>query len=143
MIKLDVSAQAVGAVRMFEGLVNRDRWIKILRSVIAVIGIKDIVGHFEREEGPEGKWAPLNPSYDKWRRKKGKTKILQFSGTLKGAFLPSNMRSDRESVTVFNPVEYAGKHDRGEDGMPQRKFMWLSDKATELVHQSFVDRLLA
>lgn len=122
-------------------------------------GIRDIVQHFDDERGPDGRWAPWTPEYKKRRyasaerratkrarakaEAKGKPvgaleKILQLTGTLRKSVLPANLRNQQErrgrtQIAIYSPVEYSGQHDEGDPkkNLPQREFMWISDKAQE------------
>lgn len=136
--KFEVKLEASRVLAMISGLGDKGLWKRALRSVVSLFTFKDVVDHFRKEQGPEGRWPALKPSYAKWKRKQGKTKMLQFTGQLRQGFLPSNIRdNDESSVVLFNPVEYAGKHDRGE-GVPQRQFMWIGRRAQDLMDKSLV-----
>lgn len=123
--------------------IELDRWvdklaanlsdvIPILHALYATIGFKNIIDHFNKEEGPDGKWkqrtrftqelyqaikdgvaepAPgiprsaYNPS----------NKILQLTGDTRKSILPANSRRlNRNSILVFATTNYSGQHDRGE-----------------------------
>lgn len=141
-VEFKITLESAGILKRIAGLGDKARWKRILRSVVAIFGHKDVIDHFEKEQGPDGKWPPLNEAYAKWKKRHGKTKKLVLSGNLRQSFLPSNIRDGGElAVAYFNPVEYGGKHDRGE-GVPERKFMWLSDNAKNLMDQALVDRIV-
>lgn len=127
---------------MLSGFGDKRKWREILRSLVAVFGFKDVIDHFDRESGPEGKWPALKPSYAKWKKRKGYTKKLVLSGHLRQNFLPANTRYDgQEAVAFFNPVEYADQHDEGKN-LPQRQFMWLSGKAMNNLERGLLDRMM-
>lgn len=114
------------------------------RSYLKLIAIKvfqDIIDHFDREEGPEGRWreiAPWHPKYKRW--KEPAAKYLQDSGNLRMGILPIEHgkqaygKADGSAIVFFNPARtkkgfpYAAAHDEGIMGQPKRTFMWLSDK---------------
>lgn len=141
----------------FERNKNRD-WSKVLQSVYATIGFKDVIDHFNKEEGPEGGWqrrkAETDYRYSKigggeWKTPAGfargafssSNKVLQLTGNLRGGILPTNSeRVSKTAIKVFNNVVYSGIHDRGgkfmawgkhSATMPKRSFMWLSNDAME------------
>lgn len=94
--------------------------IKLLQSAYATLGYKDIIQHFEDESSPWGKWKPL-----KYR----KGKPLQDTGNLRKSITPSNWRAISSSgIVVFANAPYGQTHDEGTAKIPQRKFMWISDK---------------
>jgi len=110
---------------------------KPFMDTLSAIVFSDIIDHFENEKGPNGKWKMWSRFYAERmaRTGKGGNKILQDSGRLKGAFKPSNMRRQRDGILWFNNAKtskgfpYASAHDEGGPKLPQRQFMWLSDKA--------------
>jgi phage gpG-like protein len=94
---------------------------------------KDYTDHFEREMGPNGKWKKHSKGYTAFLKRIGRdgNKILQFSGNLKQAFVIENFRKKSDSIEFFNTSPYGARHNYGLDGMPQRKFMWLSKWALD------------
>lgn len=115
-----------------------------------IFGFADIARHFENETGPGGTWPKRKDSTNKAYDIMGapyssSNKVLQLTGRLKGSLLPSagNVRRvDRLSVELYSDVEYAHRHDMGTAGMPQREFMWLSDKAQGLMLDLVMDKLV-
>lgn len=101
----------------------------------------DIIDHFSNEDGPNGKWAKWSKVYQAHMEKigKGGNQILQDTGKLRNAFTPFQFRQVSGGYLWYNLMEYSGMHDRGEKGMPQRQFMWLSDEAL----QNIADQTLA
>jgi phage gpG-like protein len=108
-----------------------------LKAAFATRGFSDVINHFDDEKGQEGRWAPLKPSTLARRRKgrgAGSGRILQDTGNLRRNFIPSNVEDKgATSIVFFNPTPYAATHDDGSSkrNIPQREFMWLSDKAVE------------
>jgi phage gpG-like protein len=118
---------------------------------------RDIIKHFEQEQGPNGKWKEWSASYRAaingevyFRRIGGKTvpfkgrdpngvrkdgMILQDTGRLRNSMMPTNSRATSQGIEWFNPAKtssgfpYAYAHDTGGPKLPQRQFMWLSKKA--------------
>lgn len=141
-VKAEVTFEASRVLAMLSGFGDKTRWLRALKSVVAVFLFKDVIDHFRKEEGPDGKWPDLNKSYAKWKQGKGKTKKLILTGNLRQNFLPTNVRSHNvNSVAFFNPVNYGGQHDRGE-GVPQRQFMWISNRAQDLMDRALVDTMV-
>lgn len=137
MAKFTVKFEAKAARSLLSKLMDPKRWKRALKALVATVGFKDVVKHFQDQRGEDGRWPKLNPSYARWKRRQGKTKMLVLSGQLRQGFLPSNITdAGRMGVALFNPVEYSGKHDRGE-GVPKRQFMWLSRSAMDLMEKGF------
>ena len=126
---------------------NGKNAVGILKAVFNTFGFKEINDHFREERGPDGKWKKRSAITQKiyadissGKRKPPRgysraafnpsNKILQLTGTLRGSMLPQNVRRlTSNSIMIFTPVKYSGKHDRGEDKMPKRTFMWMGDPA--------------
>lgn len=106
-------------------------------TALAPIVFQDVINHFEKTMGSQGRWDKWSDLYRKRQKKTGKggNKILQDSGRLRNSFMPTNWRLDKNSVMWFNPAKtktgfaYAAAHDQGWAPLPKRDFMWLSRKA--------------
>jgi len=94
-------------------------------KVIGQQGLADVLKHFRDESGPNGKWAPL---------KSRDGKILQDTGRLRGGTKAFTM-PDR--TILINNVAYGSYHQDGK-GVPQRKFLWISDKAFDLMEKTLL-----
>lgn len=83
-----------------------DRWIQL---------------NFRQEGAPAGGWEPLSKTTLSMRRNKGKgAKILQDTGALKSKWKPYyNITMAR----IRSGVDYGEKHDKGLDGLPQRRIL--------------------
>ncbi len=125
-------------------LVGTSQVRKEFAGISSVIVFKDIIEHFENEQGPQGKWVKWSEAYAMHLNKigRGGNKILQFSGRLRQSTQPQNWRSINEGVMFFNNAKtkdgfpYAQAHDQGgkEKGRPpKRSFMWLSSKAIDAI----------
>lgn len=134
--------------RFFNRLENKARdFSKILLAAVNIFGFKDIIDHFDKESGPSGAWPPrkaiTDRAYDIMGGKYSSgNKLLQLSGDLRKEFLPNlgNVRRiDRLSVEMYSTKVYAHRHDMGTGGMPQREFLWLSDKAKDLMLTMMMD----
>lgn len=105
---------------------------------ISIIGFKDVIEHFEKEQGPKGRWKKWSKLYKEHMDKigKGTNKKLQDTGRLRqSTVIPMRSGEIRKGYLVFNPAQtskgfpYAYAHDRGGPKLPKREFMWLSLKA--------------
>ena len=138
----------------------------LLKAAYTIAGHKDIVDHFEREEGPQGRWAPLKEGTQRHREGKipkrsakqiagiekrtgkkfvGGVKILQDTGRLFNSILPTNVKKvNDDTIMAFANVNYSAVHDRGskKKNIPQRKFMWFTRAGLELMRKIIVDGLL-
>lgn len=121
----------------------------ILKAVFGTIGFRNLIEHFNKEEGPDGKWKARSPGtqlqyalIEAGKRKPPRgtpaaaynpsNKILQLTGALRGSILPSNVENiTQSSILIFSNSKYGGKHDRGEDKMPKRTFMWFSQETLD------------
>lgn len=106
-------------------------------GIVSIAAYKNIDQHFKDESGPDGKWQKWSTAYENHLKKigRGGNKILQFKGNLRKSILPENgkFRSNASGVLLYSAIPYANRHDEGTDGMPQRKFMWVSDKAIDSI----------
>ncbi len=110
-------------------------------GLLSAIVYRDILSHFEDEEGSEGKWSQWSLFYAMKMKELGKggNKILQDSGRLRNSFKPQNYRSTSEGILWFNNAQtksgfpYALAHNEGGDQLPMRDFMWASDKAQDSI----------
>ena len=107
-------------------------------GLISVLVFRDVIEHFEKEQGSKGPWAALSSKYER-RRQPGK--ILQISGKLRQSFAPTNWKSTSEGLFWFNNAQtssgfpYAYAHDTGGKTLPKRDFMWLSAIALERISE--------
>lgn len=134
---------------------------KYLLAAANLFGFRDIIDHFSKQSGPEGPWPKRKPETDRAYDIMGgvyssSNNLLVLTGNLRKSFLPGSRysrRVDRLSVKLFsNPsLEYARIHDEGGEfkawgkynaTMPQREFMWLSDKAKGLILNMVMNELL-
>lgn len=119
-------------------------------GLLSAIVYKDVVNHFEKQEGPEGKWTPWSDIYKQHMKAIGKSgnKILQDSGRLRQGFIPTNVRSQSEGISWFNNAKtksgfpYSWGHNEGSGQLPQREFMWASDDALNDMADQTLDFIL-
>lgn len=112
------------------------RYVGLLSAIV----FKDVIEHFERQEGPEGKWAPWSKRYSKYMLSigKGNNLILTDTGRLRQGWQPSRYRISSDGVLWYNPVSYAAQHDEGLGQYPQRRFAWISDVAIKNIEEQTV-----
>ena len=112
---------------------------KLLKAVYSIIGFKDVIQHFKDEKNPKGKqWKRwLNRKTGKHDlnvrpSRRGGTKMLQDTGLLRKSIMSKWMKArSRNSIKVFSPLGYSGRHDEGIGKMPKREFMYLSSDAQD------------
>src|SRR5574343_917853 len=68
---------------------------KFYRKASAVM-YKDVLNHFEREEGPDGKWERWAGGLNERPTKRGGSKMLQDTGRLRLSITPSHSDEDAE-----------------------------------------------
>ncbi len=131
--------------------------------LLNAIVFKDVIRHFERQEGSEGMpWKQWSPSYlaskiaktltKSGRVRKGRRgfvgKLLQDTGRLRNKFTPTSFRKDDNGIVWFNNARtkkgfpYAFAHDTGGPKLPKRSFMWLSNDAIKQIESDTLEFLL-
>ena len=105
-------------------------------QVIANQGHGDIMDHFAKEEGPGGsKWTDFGRGkYSTRRSARGGNMLLQDTGRLRGSIRAKGYGSNARIQTGAN---YAGYHNSGTKRIPKRTFMWISEKAQDLMAKTF------
>jgi len=118
---------------------------------ISPIAFKDVMDHFAKEMGPDGRWKPWADSTRTRLARMGKAgnNILIDNGFLRQQTKPAlfgSSSSRGEIVLLINNAKtksgfpYAFAHDNDTEPrkqLPMRKFMWLSDKAqVKIVRQT-------
>ena len=130
--------------KRLKGVQNGEKkFVGILSSIVYA----DIIRHFENEQGSKSSWAPWSKSYTEALKIKGRSgnKKLQYSGKLRNNISPiskgGNFRKTSDGFLWYNNAKtstgfpYAAAHDVGGPKLPQRDFMWLSDKAMDNILQ--------
>lgn len=123
-----------GLIKNVGEISNRGkRYVGLLSSIV----IGDVISHFSKEEGPEGKWKPWSNRYRTYMTSigKGGNLILSDTGKLRQGWQPARYRASKEGVLWYNPVEYAAKHDQGISPYPKRKFTWISKHASSEIER--------
>ena len=126
-------------------------------GVVSALVYEDIIRHFENEEGPDGNWEEWSDIYDAHMQKIGKSgnKLLQDTGKLRQKMMPvmsgKATRISKKGILWFNnakasggfPIAYAHDNDDGtRTTLPQRSFMWLSDKGLDKIAQQTLSFIL-
>lgn len=162
-ININISNWNYLIATLMERLKNKN---DLLKTAFLVGGFPDIVRHFADEEGEKGKWVPRKPStQDAYARiaeglrkpprgaRRGSfspnNKLLQMTGRLRQSLIAGDAprsgsirNKGASAVEFFSNVNYSGVHDRGGKKMPQREFMWLSERAKELMTKIILDKLV-
>lgn len=132
-----------------QGLAARSRQIeqkdKQVVAIMSAVVFRDIMQHFDRSEGPDGKWKAWSSSYRRkmWEAGKLGNKILIDSGRLRNSFTMANYRIGGDGISWYNNAKvkgfgYAALHNEGGKYHPQRQFMWLSDGAMESIEDQML-----
>jgi hypothetical protein len=131
--------------RFFKNLNTNLRVIKDGKKkyygLISSIIFKDVMDHFEKEEGEKEDWEVWSDSYIRHMERIGRVnnKTLQFNGRLRNNFKPTNVRETDAGIMWFNNAKtksgfpYAFAHNEGGKQLPKRDFMWASDGAVEKI----------
>lgn len=131
--------------------VDVDKGSKQLAAIISANVFRDIMAHFDQEEGPGGEgWATWSQMYAEHMDKRGRggNKILQDNGRLRQSFTPTNYRVVPGGALFYNSAKtqdgfpYALAHNEGGGKLPARTFMWISEIAMEEVANSTLKWLL-
>lgn len=141
MAEVVASFKDKAAQKFFNDIIKRYKDIedkdKKIIGILSNVVYRDIIEHFEKESGPNGRWKAWSERYAAFMNRigKGGNQILQDTGRLRQSFQPTNWRVEGDSILWFNPAKtsrgfpYAKAHDEGGGKLPQREFMWLSARA--------------
>ncbi len=99
--------------------------------------------HAKKQEGPDGAWAPRS-SATKVRAASGRKRKRKMLGRLPAAL---TTRADRRRVIIRSMVAWSNVHNEGGRAgngasIPQRRFLWASDRVVEVV-AGFVAKVVA
>src|SRR3990167_5084069 len=140
-----------------EFLSNMDKRLKHIKDgkkeyvgLISANVYADVMDHFEKESGEDGAWKAWSNIYDQHMKRigRGGNKKLQFNGRLRQNFKPTNIRQSSKGINWYNNAKtksgyaYAWGHDEGDGKLPQRQFMWLSDKALDKISEQTLQFML-
>jgi len=112
-------------IKRLERLEKAGRTISKPMKEAVIIGYRNIIQHFRKEEGPNGKWKPL-------KHRKGK--ILQDTGRLR---MSINFRGSGNTGYLGTNVIYAATHQFGRGKIPARPFLWFSDETKQRIKKRF------
>lgn len=136
---------------------------RILQAAFATRGVRDIVEHFDDEKGENGSWPKRAQSTQNryamigsgaWKGPRGvaraafnpSNKLLVMTGAMRKSLLPGRLeRSVRKfaanAIQVFSGSPISGYHDDPAAGssVPQRDFMYLSDRAQDDIGRIVLD----
>jgi phage gpG-like protein len=97
------------------------------------VAFADIIDHFNKSQGPKGKWQQWSSLYREHMEKigKGGNKILIDSGRLRGSLAgggSQKYKTNTYGILLSTKVKYAAAHQYGykKKNIPARPFMWLS-----------------
>ena len=138
-----IDAFLKGLSKRHDQIENRDRQVV---GIMSAIVFRDIIQHFDRSEGPDGKWKAWSKAYRRrmWEAGKLGNKILIDSGRLRNSFTMASYRTSNEGIVWYNNAKtktgfpYAALHNEGGRFHPARPFMWLSDGAMETIEEQIL-----
>lgn len=121
-------------MRTFKDIEKRMKEPKKVNGKMASMAYRDVMEHFDKQEGGDGKkwpkWTRMTKSgrkvYSSRPTKRGGNKLLKDLGNLRGGIRP---RSSNKAAEVFVRTTYGQYHQTGTSKMARRKFMWLGGKA--------------
>ena len=93
---------------------------------IGLLGVRDVVDHFNQSQGPKNKWPAL-----KYRS----GKPLMDKGLLRTS---TRFQVRPNLVKLFNNTKYGKYHQSGTKSIPQRKWMWISIPAIKKMTQTYL-----
>ena len=113
--------------RYFKGLVKNIEGDSKTWNTIGLMGYKNVIKHFDDEKSPKGRWRELKKA-----RKRGGSKILQDTGTLRASV---RSKSKRGQCKIFTNLSYAGVHQFGsrKKNIPARSYLWIDKKSRKMM----------
>ncbi len=131
-----------------------DRKPEFIKAISPFV-FKDIIDHFDKQEGFDGPWKKWSASYQKAisgnspPRKPGR--ILLDNGSLRQRIKPTSVRKHKDGLLWFNNAKtktgfpYAYAHDNDQDTrstLPMRSFMWISRNALGKISKITIKNLV-
>ena len=159
-VKLDFGEWDAAIKKTLVALSRKDN---LLLSAWNIFGFKDLIDHFQKEQGPDGRWkerkTSTNDAYDRIRNVANPRVSRLSSGVPRGSYnssnlilqLTGNLRKSAgtaqvkphggDTIEISSASPYGATHDQGSSSknIPQREFMWLSDRAKDLMVKSILD----
>jgi phage gpG-like protein len=139
-VELSLKTDFKGINAFIKDKIDKANNMQIPMKQSTVIMFRDVIEHFTREEGPSGKWVKLKPAtahaFVTEKHRRGYEHILVNKGHLRNSLQGFNAPKGGGEIgtnyaKIFTNVEYASAHQEGTKFIPQRKFMWLSEKAKD------------
>lgn len=142
--------EAVDFLEKLQSKIKRTKHAdKQLLGILTATVFRDVITHFEDEEGSDGPWDAWSDVYAQHMEKigRGGNKILQNTGRLRQGFAPAASQSIGEfkwvnSSQTKDGFPYAYAHNEGGGRLPKRDFMWLSDAGLEDVAEKCLNFIL-
>jgi len=136
--------------KKFDTMLRRIENPKSEMEIIAGKAYKNVVQHFQNEEGKSGKWKGLAESSAKKRRPgmsqkkaaikgiKSAVKLLQDTGRLRNSL---RWRTLTNEIHVYTQIIYAAVHNFGYNkrNITQREFLWLDQQTIKSIYKSIVN----
>ena len=99
---------------------------------IGLLGVRDVVDHFNKSQGPQRGWLPL-------KHRDGKP--LMDTGLLRNS---TRFKVVQNGVWLFNNTKYGKYHQYGASKifLPQRKWMWISEVARNKMTKVYMKILM-
>lgn len=94
--------------------------------------------------GSGGRWQPLSPGYERWKREQvGDEPILVFHGTMRAAMIARSAVHVTPRRMTYDPhaPDYALRHQQGEGDLPARKMVELPMSTRRDFDRFFADWL--
>ena len=88
---------------------------------------------YVNENGQVVKWEPLDPDYEKRKKKIGDMSILVYTGELLNSF---NIRSDSRGFEIWSDDPKALYHQKGTENIPARPMLYIDKNfiKNEFIH---------
>ena len=148
LISIELKPSLDKIQKKFAAMQKRAINSKVGFDVIGAKGFKDVIDHFEKEQGSKRKWVKWNRKTSDGRRRffssrpygKGGNKLLQDTGRLRASISFKGMRN---SAKVFTKTGYGKFHQFGTNKMVKRDFLWIAPKVRRdmaIVYVRFIAR---
>lgn len=117
-------------IKEYIGLIDKKlKDYKRLFAVLSPFVYQDIIDHFAKEQGPDGKWKARSEFTKMAYEKQGKSgrKLLQVTGALRQSILPGQMVEKQSGSTAeyIANIVYSGIHNYGGTIKAKGRFLYL------------------
>lgn len=137
--KLDFTPSLDVVKKRYDAIQKRAENPMPAQTEVCLKSQRDVLEHFRNEEGQGGATWPKS---QRALREGGKT--LQDTGRLRASIRYAII--SRNEMHVFSNIVYAGIHNYGgktkNATMPQRKFMWLSEKGNIAAQRTYLKYMM-